>query len=123
VVKNLCVLTVICLTSALVLAQSDIAGKWISEEPSAGGAVVVLQLSVKGAVVSGTITIGESPTQAIADGKFDRNSVSFKTTSILNGKEVPVTWEGSIADKNLTLLRSFGTSGRKLPPIVMKRSQ
>lgn len=122
-VKNLRVFAVIWLMSALVHGQSEIAGKWTSEEQPAGNAVVVLQLRVKGSAVTGTITIGESPTQAIADGKFDRNSLSFKTTTILNGKEVPVTWEGTIADNHLTLVRSFGTSGRKLPPIVMKRSQ
>jgi hypothetical protein len=116
-------LAAIWLISAVLSAQSDIAGKWTSEEQSRGETVVVLQLSVKGAAVTGAVTIGESPAQALADGKVDGNRLTFKTTTLLNGKEVAVLWEGEAHDKKLTLVRSVGTSGRKLPPIVLQRSK
>jgi hypothetical protein len=109
------------LISAVASAQSDIAGKWTTEEQS--DTVVVLQLSVKGSAVTGAVTVGESPAQAIADGKIDGNRLTFKTATMLNGKEVSVLWEGEAQDKKLTLVRSFGSSGRKLPPIVLQRSK
>jgi hypothetical protein len=111
------------LISAGLTAQSDIAGKWTSEDQSQGDTVVVLQLSVKGSDVTGAVTVGESPAQAIGDGKVDGNRLTFKTTTMLNGKEVPVLWEGEAQNKKLTFVRSFGTSGRKLPRIVLQRSK
>jgi hypothetical protein len=36
---------------------------------------------------------------------------------------VSVFWEGEARDKKLSLVRSIGTSGRKLPPIVLQRSK
>ena len=109
------------LVSAVLSAHSDIAGKWTTEEQSRGDTVVVLQVSVKGSAVTGAVTVGESPAQAIADGKVDGSRLTFKTTTMLNGKEVPVVWEGEAHDKKLTLVRSVGTSARKLPPIVLQR--
>jgi hypothetical protein len=119
--RSLGVVAAILLISAVPSAQSDIAGKWTSEEQS--DTVVVLQLSVKGSAVTGAVTLGESPAQAIADGKIDGNRLTFTTTTMLNGKEVSVLWEGEAHDNKLTLVRSFGTSGRKLPPIVLQRSK
>jgi len=121
--RSLGMVAAIWLISAVASAQSDIAGKWTTEEQSRGDTVVVLQLSVKGSDVTGAVTVGESPAQAIADGKIDGNRLTFKTATMLNGKEVPVLWEGEAHDKKLTLVRSFGTSGRKLPPIVLQRSK
>jgi hypothetical protein len=117
------VVAAIWLISAGPYAQSDMSGKWTTDEKAQGDAVVVLQLSVKGTAATGAITIGESPTQAIAEGKLDGNRLTFKTATMLNGKEVSVLWEGEAQDKTLTLVRSFGTSGRKLPPIVLRRSK
>jgi hypothetical protein len=114
-------LAAVWLMSVVLSAQSDIAGKWTSEEQSGGETVVVLQLSVKGSAATGAVTVGESPAQAIADGKVDGVRLTFKTTTMLNGKEVPVVWEGEAHNKKLTLVRSIGTSGHKLPPIVLQR--
>ncbi len=111
------------LISAGLSAQSDIAGKWTSEDQSQGDTVVVLQFSVKGSDVTGAVTIGESPAQAIGDGKADGNRLTFKTTTMLNGKEVSVLWEGEAQNKKLTFVRSVGTSGGKLPRLVLQRSK
>ena len=111
------------LIPAVLYAQSDMSGKWTNDDQSRDDTVVVLQLSVKGSAVTGTVTVGESPAQAIADGKTDSNRLTFKTVTVLNGKEAPVLWEGEAHDNKLILVRRFGTSGRKLPPIVMQRSK
>jgi hypothetical protein len=119
--KSLSLVAAVLLIAAPSFAQSQIAGKWTTDEQA--DTVVVLQLAVKGADVTGAITVAEAPAQAIADGKLDGNRVTFKTATMLNGKEVAVLWEGEILNDKLTLIRSFGPSGRKLPPIVMQRSK
>lgn len=110
------VLTGLWLLSALVHAQSGVAGRWTD-----GAGTIVLQLTVKGSVVDGTITLGENPTQALSDGKTERNTVTFKTVTMLNGKEVPMMWEGQVQDDELTLTRSIG--GNKLASTVLRRSK
>lgn len=111
------------LAATLVSAQSGLAGKWTGEEKASSGTVpVVLQLSVKDAGVTGTVTIGESPAQAISEGKADGNRLTFTTTTLLNGKEVPIAWDGEARGDELALERVFG-SGRALPPIVVRRSK
>jgi hypothetical protein len=121
--RRVLVAVAITLTAAVSHAQAGFAGKWTNETPSSGDPVIVLQLVVKGSGVTGSITVGESPAHAISDGKVDANRLSFKMTTMLNGKEADILWEGEVRDNELTLVRSFGTSGRKLPPIVTRRSK
>jgi hypothetical protein len=121
--RRLLLAVVITLTAAASYAQAAFAGKWTNETPSPGDPVIVLQLVVKGSGVTGSVTVGESPAQAISDGKIDGTRLSFKTTTMLNGKEADILWDGEVRDNRLTLVRTFGTSGRKLPPIVTQRSK
>jgi len=124
VARNLSAFAAILLVSAVATAQSGFAGKWTGEEPAAGGTLpVALQLSVNGSAVTGAITVGDTPTQAISEAKVDGTSLTFKTSIMMNGKEVPMLWEGDLKDSQLTLTRSVGASGRKLPPFVMQRSK
>ena len=110
------------LISAVVYAQSGMTGKWTGEEQSRSGAVpVVLQLSVNSSSVTGSVMVGENPAQPISDAKINGNSLAFTTTTVLNGKEVPILWEGEAKGSELTLVRTLGTGGRKLPPIVLRR--
>jgi hypothetical protein len=44
------------------------------------------------------------------------NTVSHTVSTMLNGKEVSVLWEGEAHDKKLTLVRSFSASGRNCRP-------
>jgi hypothetical protein len=112
------------LLSAAVYSQSGIAGTWIGQDQSPRGATqVVVQLRVNGSELAGTVTMGESPTQGISDGKVKGRAVSFKTATVLNGKEVPIFWEGEATDAQLTLARTFGAGGRELPPLVLDRSE
>jgi hypothetical protein len=111
------------LISAMASAQSGMAGKWTGEEQAGGGAVpVVLQLSVNSSGVTGSVIVGENPAQPISDARIDGNNLTFKSITMLNGKETPILWEGERRDDELTLVRTFGTGGRKLPPMVLRRS-
>ena len=112
------------LVSAMVYAQSGMAGSWTGEEQSPRGAVpVVLQLTVNGSGATGTVTVGENPAVAIAEGTVSGRTLTFKTTTVLNGTEVPVSWEGEAKDDQLTLVRTVGAGGRTLAPIVLQRSE
>jgi len=65
------------LGAAGVHAQAALAGKWQGE--TANGASLVLDLAVKGAVVTGTFTRNEQAA-TIADGKVSKNTFTFKAT-------------------------------------------
>jgi hypothetical protein len=117
-------LAVLVITAAPVAAQSGLAGKWDGEEKSANGVVpIVLQLTVKGSAASGSLTVGQNPSTAVSDGKITGNKVSFKTSMFMNGAEVPVHWEGELKNSKLTLMRSVGTSTKKMLPLTLERSK
>jgi hypothetical protein len=117
VARSLLVAATLTLISAMSDAQADVGGRWTNEMPSPGEPVVVLQVVVKGSAVTGSVTVGESPAQALADGKIDGSHLTFKTTTMLN------LWDGEVRDNKLTLVRTFVTSGRKLPAVVVQRSK
>ena len=118
------VFVVVCSLAAALGAQSTLAGKWTGDEKSARGAVpVVLQLEVKNAEATGAVTLGQNPSQAIVDGKVNGNSLTFRTVTILNGKEISFMWQGNAKDDELTLVRTLGEGGRKFPEITMRRAK
>ena len=118
------VLAGLVVTASTLAAQSGIAGKWNGEEKSASAVVpVVLQLTVKGSAATGSLTIGQSPSTAISEGKVTGNKVSFKSSMFMNGNEVPVLWEGELKNSKLTLVRSVGAASRKMPPLILERSK
>jgi hypothetical protein len=120
----LAVVAVLVVTAASMPAQSGLAGKWEGEEKSGNGVVpVVLQLTVKGSAATGSLTLGQNPSTAISEGKITGNKVSFKTSTFMNGAEVPVLWEGELKNSKLTLMRSIGTSRGKMPPLTLERSK
>jgi hypothetical protein len=120
----LAVLAVLVATAAATSAQSGIAGKWNGEEKSGSGVVpVVLQLTVKGSAATGSLTVGQSPSTAISEGKVTGNKVSFKSSMFMNGSEVPVLWEGELKNSKLTLVRSVGTARGKMQPLILERSK
>lgn len=117
-------LAVLVVTAAPLSAQSGIAGKWNGEEKAGNGVVpIVLQLTVKGAAATGSMTTGQNPSTAISDGKVTGNKVSFKTSTFMNGAEVPVFWEGELKNSKLTLMRSVGASRGKMTPLTLDRAK
>ena len=56
--------------------------------------------------------IGESPAQPVLEGRVDGHRLTFRTTILLNGKEQSISWEGVEKDDRLSLVRTFGSSGR-----------
>jgi len=118
------VFVMVCSLAAALGAQSTLAGKWTGDEKSARGAVpVVLELELKNAEATGAVTLGQNPSQAIVDGKVNGDSLTFRTVTVLNGKEISVMWQGNVKGDELTIIRTFGEGGRKLPEIRMRREK
>jgi hypothetical protein len=110
-----------CLT-VTVLAQSAFDGRWSGEESSPRGtSTVVLQLVVNKPGATGAVTLGGNPSQPIVDGKVSGSLLTFRTATLLNGKEISITWQGSLKDDELSLIRIMGE--RKLPELVLRRAR
>jgi hypothetical protein len=122
--KSLFVFAAICAAVVAVAGQSSLAGTWKGEDAAASAPIpVVLKITVTGSDVTGTVTVGDSPAQPVLEGRVDGRRLTFKTTLLLNGKEVSISWEGLEKGDRLSLVRTFGSGGRKLPPIVLQRGE
>ncbi|HZB25338.1 MAG TPA: hypothetical protein VE379_04335 [Vicinamibacterales bacterium] len=80
--------------AAVCAAQTAIAGKWEGETD--GGASIVLDLTVKGAELSGTLTRNGQST-SISEGKVAEKGFSFKAT--LGGQSE--TFSGEVSGETL----------------------
>ena len=65
------------LVAATGLAQSGLTGTW--QGMTGAGAKIVLDLTVKDATLSGTLTRDDVPSK-ITDGKVDKKTFTFKAT-------------------------------------------
>ena len=108
----------------IAAAEDGIAGKWIGEAQGRGGATnpVAVELVVKGSTATGTVAIGEDPVKAIADGKVQGTTVTFTTPTAINGREIPMTWRGTLKDGELAFIRTVG-GGAPLAPLSLRRSR
>jgi hypothetical protein len=91
---------VVCAACVVIHAQAGFAGKW--QGATASGRPVVLDLTVKGQQLTGTLTVGQRASD-IMDGKVDEKSFSFKVamdgrTVTCNGRRVDEAIELTVAD-------------------------
>jgi len=122
-VKFLFVLAAMSLMTAVVHAQTGMAGKWTGGRQ--GQSVVeptTLQLTVNGAEVTGSVTVGQNPTVQISEGQIKEGKLMFKQPALLNGNKVQISWLGELKDDELTLDRIM-PSGATLPTLVLKRAK
>ena len=72
---------------------------------------VTLELVVKGEEATGTVSIGDDPVKTLANGKVQGTTVTFTTSSMMNGREIAIAWRGELKDDRLTFTRRlFGGS-------------
>jgi hypothetical protein len=104
-------------------AQSEFAGKWAGDrEGEAGVEPVILQVTTGGSAVTGTVTVGQNPTQQMANAVVKASRLTFVTTVVLNGKEVPMSWDGELLKNGqLRLIRTMGS--RPMPALVLQRAK
>ena len=99
-------------------AQSGLAGKWTGVDQN--NHPVTLELVVNGEEATGTVSIGGDPVKALANGKVQGATVTFTTPSMMNGREITITWRGELKDDRLTFRRQLG-GGPEMAPLSLQR--
>ena len=112
-----CVLTLLAVVSSA--AQSGLAGKWTGVDQNKHP--VTLELVVKGEEATGTLSIGDDPVKALANGKVQGTTVTFTTANMMNGREITITWRGELKDDRLTFTRRLG-GGPEMSPLSLQRA-
>lgn len=109
--------------SAFTQAQSGLAGKWTGAEQGRGNVTypVTLELVVNGEEATGTVSIGDDPVKALANGKVQGTTVTFTTPVLMNGREITITWRGELKDDRLTFTRRLG-GGPEMSPLSLQRA-
>jgi hypothetical protein len=101
-------------------AQSGLAGKWTGVDQNKHP--VTLELVVKGEEATGTLAVGPDPVKTLADGKVQGTTVTFTTPSMMNGREIAITWRGELKDGTLTFTRQLG-KGPQMSPVSLQRAK
>jgi hypothetical protein len=112
-------LAVALLAVAPLTAQSGLAGTWTGVDQN--DHPVTLELAVKGEEATGTLSVGPDPVKTLADGKVQGTTVTFTTPSMMNGREVTITWRGELKDGSLTFKRQLG-KGPEMRPLSLQRA-
>ena len=101
-------------------AQSGLAGKWTGVDQN--NHPVALELVIKGEEATGTLSVGPDPVKTLANGKVQGTTVTFTTSSMMNGRELTITWRGELTDGRLTFTRRLG-SGPEMSPVALERAK
>ena len=101
-------------------AQSGLAGKWTGVDQN--DHPVTLELVVKGEEATGTLSVGPDPVKTLANGKVQGTTVTFTTASMMNGREITITWRGELKDDRLTFTRRLG-GGLEMSPVSLQRAK
>jgi hypothetical protein len=114
--------SVLCAWVATAAAQVTVGGRWTGTDTVGGRTdAIVLEIVEEKGVVRGTIVVGEAPSAALSEGKFADGRLTFVTAAFMNGREVRVTWDGEVKGDSVSLVRTFGAGGPKLPAIALRR--
>ena len=100
-------------------AQSGLAGKWTGADQN--DHPVVLELVVNGEEATGTLSIGPDPARTLTNGKVQGTTVTFTIPSMMNGREITITWRGELKDDRLTFRRQLG-GGPEMSPLSLQRA-
>jgi hypothetical protein len=109
---------VLLVTPLNAAAQSGLAGTWTGVDQNKHP--VTLELTVKGEEATGTLSVGPDPEKTVTDGKVQGNTVTFTTPSMMNGRELTITWRGELKDNRLTFTRQLG-KGPEMSPVSLQR--
>jgi hypothetical protein len=100
-------------------AQSGLAGKWTGADQNKHA--VSLELVVSGEEATGTLAVGPDPVKTLANGKVQGTTVTFTIPSMMNGREITITWRGELKDDRLTFRRQLG-GGPEMSPVSLQRA-
>jgi hypothetical protein len=117
--KQMTVLVLTLLAVASSAAQSGLTGKWTGADQN--DHPVTLELVVKGEEATGTLAVGPDPVKTLANGKVQGTTVTFAIPSMMNGREITITWRGELKDDRLTFARQLG-GGPQMSPVSLQRA-
>lgn len=108
--------------SGTVSVQSGLAGKWTGTEQGRGTVKhpVTLEVAVNGGEATGTLAIGEDPVKTLANGKVQGTTITFTTSSAMNGREITIAWRGELKDERLAFTRRLN-GGPEMSPVSLQR--
>ena len=115
--RALFVLTLLIVGS--LAAQSGLAGKWTGADQN--DHPVILELVVNGEDATGTLSIGPDPVKTLANGKVQGTTATFTTPTLMNGREITITWRGELKDDRLTFTRRLG-GGAEMSSVSLERA-
>ena len=61
------------------------------------------------------------PVKTLANGKVQGTTVTFTTPTMMNGREITITWRGELKDDRLTFRRQLG-AGPEMSPLSLQRA-
>ena len=108
------------LAAVSAAAQSRLAGKWTGIDQNKHP--VTLELVVKGEEATGTLSVGPDPVKTLTNGKVEGTTVTFTTPSMMNGREITITWRGELKDDRFTFTRQLG-KGPEMSPVSLQRAK
>lgn len=117
--KQRVVFVLLVLAAVSAAAQSGLAGKWTGVDQNKHP--VTLELTVKGEEATGTLAVGPDPVKTVS-GKVEGTTVTFTTASMMNGREITITWRGELKDDTLTFARQLG-GGPQMSPVSLQRAK
>jgi hypothetical protein len=138
--KTSLVLSLVCLTAVIVLAQAGLEGTWVTDGVSAveaakkagkpltglaEGTRIKLKVDAKKGKVSGTITqLNTDKEFDIEDGKLTDKTFTFKSVEVIpisgnfgnrggggSAQPVSIPWKGELTDPNTVTLTRLSASG------------
>ena len=104
-------------------ASNPLAGKWTGAEQGRGNVTypVTLELVVKGEEATGAVSIGPDPVKSLANGRVEGTTVTFTTSSTMNGREISIAWRGELKDDHLSFTRRL-SGGPEMSPLSLQRA-
>ena len=118
--QRMMVVVLALLAVGVAAAQSGLAGKWTGVDQN--DHPVTLELVVKGEEATGSVAVGPDPVKTLANGKVQGTTVTFTTPSMMNGREITITWRGELKDARLTFRRQLG-GGPEMAPLSLQRAK
>lgn len=118
--------TVIVALVGFAMAQT-MSGRWSGDQKGPGDTPrpIVLDITLAGSKVTGTLTSGSQPAVPITNAKVDGAKITFNTVNTLPAQKIESNWTGELKGEQLTLTREMFSGGRRTGafPVTLTRKK
>ena len=109
--------------SALVTAQSPIAGGWSGTvQDEAGEHRVILSLTATDGAITGSVIEPEGTEFSIFDGSHVENQLQFLTAQTVGETRVVTRWSGTLNGDEITITRATDVGPAATQSFVVRRN-